>query len=450
MENIRLNISKVLDFIDESEISSFEKEMYLHNLAIHNKTGKGNDFLGWVDLPVTIDNSLLQRLENDADEIMNMAEVLVVIGIGGSYLGTRALCDALGNPFHGLVKQTKKGVQIIYAGHHLGEEYLGYLMDLLDQRDYAVAVISKSGTTTEPAVAFRIIRRHLEAKYGKDKARKRIFAITDKSKGALKTLADKEKYSTYVIPDDVGGRYSVLSPVGLLPVAANGIDIKALVKGAVVARQNSMPDVPFSENNAAIYAATRNVLSRKGKMIELLVSFNPALHLLIEWWKQLYGESEGKQGKGLFPAGADFTSDLHSMGQYIQEGQRILFETFISVDKTSRPMQIPHEEGDADGLNFIAGKTIQQVNAMAEQGTQLAHMDGNVPVIDISLSSINEENLGQLIYFFEKACALSGYAHGVNPFDQPGVEAYKKNMFALLGKKGFEMETQLLLKRIRK
>jgi glucose-6-phosphate isomerase len=449
MQALKINIKRISDTVTEKEIQAFEPEIKLHLDALYNKTGKGSDFLGWVSLPCDITSELISRINADAENIGRIAEILVVIGIGGSYLGARAVIDALSNNFSSLLtKSERKAPFIIYAGNSISEDYHAELLGLLDKKDYAVAVISKSGTTTEPAIAFRILKQHIEKKYGKAGAKERIIAITDKSKGALKQLAGKEGYSSYVIPDDVGGRYSVLTPVGLLPIAVAGFDVAKIVKGAKKMMEQTAPSVPHKENPAAIYAASRNALLRKGKNIEVLASYTPNLNYFIEWWKQLYGESEGKEGKGIFPAGVGYTADLHSMGQYLQEGRRNLFETVISINKPKKELLIPSDSENADGLNFIAEKKISEVNRMAELGTMIAHLDGDVPNILIQLDELNEENIGQLIYFFEMACALSGYLLGVNPFDQPGVEAYKKNMFALLGKPGFEKDTEAILKRL--
>lgn len=437
MHNIKLNIDKTLDFISREQIFSFQEEMVNHHQALINKTGKGNDFLGWVDLPDTFDTTIIESIEAEAKRIRGIADLFVVIGIGGSYLGARAVIEALSSPFSHLDIEAKNP-RIIYAGHNIGEDYLAELLKVLDKKDYAVAVISKSGTTTEPALAFRLIKGHLEQKYGKNEAGQRIIAITDASKGALKTLADKKNYKKYVVPDDVGGRYSVLTPVGLLPIAVAGFDIRRLIEGARVMQKQNASSANLEENPAALYAATRNALYRSGKKIEILVNYLPSLQYFTEWWKQLYGESEGKEQKGIFPAGVNFTTDLHSMGQYIQDGLRILFETVLTVEQTKNELRIPSDVDNLDGLNYLAGKKIEEVNKMAALGTMMAHIDGGVPNISIQIPTLDEYNLGQLIYFFEIACALSGYTLGVNPFDQPGVEAYKRNMFALLGKPGYE------------
>lgn len=447
MALITLDISKVTPFTDKKSFNRIQEEIHLCHKSLLDRSGKGSNFLGWIDLPVNIDKNILLQLKEDALKIRQCAEFLVVIGVGGSYLGTRAVIDALNDPFSAF----NAGLghpQIVYAGKNLSEDYHAALMELLDKEDYAVAVISKSGTTTESAVAFRLIRAHVENKYGKQEARKRIFAITDAARGALKKLADTEGYSSYVIPDDVGGRYSVLTPVGLLPVAAAGFDIDKLIAGAAEMRETAISTGDCVKNPAAMYAGLRNILYRNNKIVEVLAAYEPSLQYFIEWWKQLYGESEGKEGKGIFPAGVTFTTDLHSMGQYLQDGLRIIFETVISVEKPKRDMIIPVDPENLDGLNFVAGKHLSEVNLMAELGTRLAHVDGQVPNIRISLPTIDEYWLGQLIYFFQFACGLSGYCLGVNPFDQPGVEAYKKNMFALLNKPGYEKESGEIHKRI--
>ena len=444
MNLINIDITQAGEFFDQEEYQAVLKETEKQRTVLIDGTGKGNDFLGWLRLPAGVNDDLLLQIRKDAQMIASGSQLLVVIGIGGSYLGSRAVIDALSHSFASLLPGKKPPV-IIYAGHHLGEDYYADLMDILDQYDYSAVVISKSGTTTEPAVAFRLVKAHLETKYGKKDASSRVFAITDSSRGALKKMAEREGYSTYVIPDDVGGRYSVLTPVGLLPIAAAGFDIRKILAGA-----REMQELCFSspDNPANIYAAVRNTLYRSGKTIEILVNYQPSLYYLTEWWKQLYGESEGKENKGIFPAGVSFTSDLHSMGQYIQEGLRILFETVINVEKPGRSLLVPRDESDLDGLNYLAGRPISEINRMASLGTMLAHCDGGVPNIRITVPAMNEEVVGQLIYFFEFACALSGYDLGVNPFDQPGVEAYKKNMFALLGKPGFEAEGELLRKKL--
>lgn len=443
MEKISFHYNRVLNFISHEAILGYQHETRVNNLALHEKTGKGNDFLGWVNLPSSITDADLNDMEATASRLRaKKIDLLVVIGIGGSYLGAKAVVDALSDSFAALKPQTNP--LVVFAGQNIGEDYLYELRELLKGKEYALVVISKSGTTTEPAIAFRLLKQDLEEKYGKAEARERIVAITDAKKGALRTLAVSEGYKTYVIPDDVGGRYSVLTPVGLVPIAVAGFDIRALVKGAADMEKLSGPDVPFENNLPAQYAAVRNELYRQGNLVEILVNYNPKLHYFSEWWKQLYGESEGKEGKGIFPASVDFTSDLHSMGQYIQEGERRLFETVISVKAPDREVTIPADADNLDGLNFLAGKRVDEVNKMAELGTALAHVDGGVPNLLIEIPKLNEYFLGQLIYFFELACGISGYTLGVNPFDQPGVEAYKKNMFALLEKPGYEAETEAI------
>ncbi|MCD6661649.1 MAG: glucose-6-phosphate isomerase [Lentimicrobium sp.] len=449
MINLNINIDKLEGFVSRESIYGFESQLALHQGSLLNKTGKGNDFLGWITLPDEIDEAMLASIESDAREIKEKADIYVVIGIGGSYLGARAVIEALQHNFASLLhKSERKSPLVVYAGNNISEDYLADLIDILDKYDYALTVISKSGTTTEPAIAFRILRNHLEKKYGIAEARKRIIAITDKSRGALKGLADSEGYKTYVVPDDVGGRYSVLTPVGLLPIAVSGFDIRAMVAGAKAMKELVTSANTIDTNPAFKYAAARNALYASGKPVEIMVNYQPSLVYITEWWKQLYGESEGKQNRGIFPAGVSFTTDLHSMGQYVQEGLRVIFETVLSIAKPGRNLSVPSASDDADGLNFVAGKRIHEVNRQAELGTLLAHVDGDVPNIVISLPEVNENNLGQLLYFYEFACALSGYLLDVNPFDQPGVEAYKKNMFALLGKPGFENQTSELRARL--
>lgn len=447
MIHLKIDYSKTSGFVTENEINAFQNKIDIAQRNLLEKTGKGNEFLGWVNLPSEIDEDLISSLETDAREISKKADIYVVIGIGGSYLGARAVIEALSHNFAAL-KSDRKSPLVIYAGQNISEDYMADLLEILDKKDYAMTVISKSGTTTEPAVAFRILKNHIEKKYGKAEACKRIIAITDKSKGALKTLADNEGYKTYVVPDDVGGRYSVLTPVGLLPIAVAGFDIRKLVSGAVNMQKFLENSSSIAQNPAAQYAAVRNALLEKGKTTEIMVNYQPNLYYITEWWKQLYGESEGKENKGIFPAGVGFTTDLHSMGQYIQEGLRNIFETVLSVEKPHKNIEVPVDKDDLDGLNFISGKRIHEVNEKAELGTMLAHVDGGVPNIKITLPEINELTLGELIYFYEFACGLSGYVLNVNPFDQPGVEAYKKNMFALLGKPGFEKESEDISKRL--
>lgn len=435
MVGLKLSIDKTASFLGREEIRLFESEVALHREQIYNKTGKGHDYLGWVDLPSQTSQELIQRVSDDARRIREQSDVVVVTGIGGSYLGTRAVTEALGHSFSPLLnKDNRKAPLLLYAGHHLDADYMHQLLALLDDRDYSVIVISKSGTTTEPAVAFRLLKNHLEKKVGREEAARRTYAVTDAAKGALKQLADAEGYSTYVIPDDVGGRFSVLTPVGLLPIAAAGFDIEALLRGAASMEQFLREEDRLFENPASLYAITRNILYRKGKTTELLAAYNPSLFYFVEWWKQLFGESEGKEQKGIFPAGVGFTTDLHSLGQYIQEGLRNIFETVIRVEKPHHDMVIPSDPDNLDGLNYLAGKTVSHVNHMAAKGTMLAHVEGEVPNLEISIPVLSETTLGELIYFFEMACALSGYTLNVNPFDQPGVEAYKKKMFELLGR----------------
>lgn len=446
MSDIRVNIDPLKGFVKEKEVFAFREEIKEHVQSLMEKTGKGNDFLGWIDLPVEITDDFLNSLETAANSLAAISEIVVVTGIGGSYLGARAVIDALNKHFAALMPG--ENPLVVYAGHNIAEDYLSELLSLLDAKDYSIVVISKSGTTTEPAIAFRILKNHLEEKYGKEAAVARIIAITDREKGALKELAQKEGYQSFIVPDDVGGRYSVLTPVGLLPIAAAGFNIQELVKGARKMRKEFLANAELESNPVMLYAAVRNALYRKGFSTEIMVSYLPNLFYLTEWWKQLYGESEGKENKGIFPAGVSFTTDLHSMGQYIQEGLRNIFETVISVENTRHELLIPEDELNADKLNYLAGRKIDEVNKMAELGTRIAHIDGGVPNIIIEVPEINEYYLGQLIWFFEMACALSGYILGVNPFDQPGVEAYKKNMFALLGKPGFEKETEAIRKRM--
>ena len=415
---------------------------------LHEKTGAGNDFLGWVNLPEEYDKEEFSRIKKAAEKIRSNSDVLIVIGIGGSYLGARAAIEMLQHSFYNaLSKEQRKVPQIFFAGNNISSTYMCDLLEAIEGKDISVNVISKSGTTTEPAIAFRIFKELLENKYGKEGAKERIFATTDAKRGALKTLADTEGYETFVISDDVGGRYSVLTAVGLLPIAAAGIDIDAMMQGAKDAmKEYNNPNL--AENECYQYAVVRNALYRKGKNVEMMVNYEPGLHYFGEWWKQLFGESEGKDGKGIFPAAADFSSDLHSMGQYIQEGMRMLFETALLVENPRKNLEIKATEDNLDGLNFLSGKTIDFVNSMAAAGTLLAHTDGNVPNLMLKISALDAYNFGALVYFFEKACGMSGYLLGVNPFDQPGVEAYKKNMFALLGKPGYEEQMNALKERL--
>ena len=435
---IKVDISQVQNFVSAKDIRSLEPEVKEAILKLEKGTGAGNDFIGWTDLASKTDNSLLDAIEETARVLRENCEVVVVAGIGGSYLGSRAVIEALGNSLSQLI-QDKKNPQILFAGHNISEDYLYELTEYLKTKKFGIINISKSGTTTETALAFRLLKKQCEDQRGKDVARKVIVAITDAKRGAARVCADKEGYRSFIIPDNVGGRFSVLTPVGLLPIAIAGFDIRQLVKGAADMEGLTTSGVKFEDNPSATYAAVRNALYRSGKKIEILVNFQPKLHYLSEWWKQLYGESEGKENKGIFPASVDFSTDLHSMGQWIQEGERTIFETVISVD-----------DENLDGLNFLAGKHVDEVNKMAELGTQLAHVDGGVPNIRITVPQLNEYWIGQLIYMFEKGCGISGYVLGVNPFNQPGVEAYKKNMFALLGKPGYEEESKKILSRIKK
>lgn len=443
METIQLNIDKALSSVTKEQVFAYEKEVAESMEKLHKGTGKGNDFLGWLHLPSSITDAHLSEIEAAAKQLRERCEIVVVIGIGGSYLGAKAVIEALSDTF-AQIKGNGNNPQVLFAGQNIGEDYLYELQQVLAGKQFGLINISKSGTTTEPAIAFRLLKKQLEAQVGKEEAKHRIIAVTDAARGALRKLADMEGYKTFVIPDNVGGRFSVLTPVGLLPIAVAGFDIRSLVSGAASIEQLCGAEVPFEKNPAAIYAATRNALYKIGKKIEILVNFNPKLHFFAEWWKQLYGESEGKDHKGIFPASVDFTTDLHSMGQWIQDGERSIFETVLSVNKMKYNVTIPTDEDNLDGLNFLAGKRVDQVNKMAELGTQIAHVDGGVPNLRIEMPEITEKYLGELIYFFEKACGISGYLLGVNPFDQPGVEAYKKNMFALLEKPGYEEETKAI------
>ncbi|EJO5347696.1 glucose-6-phosphate isomerase [Clostridium botulinum] len=435
---LTLDLTKTKPYVEEHEIKYLESMIRSMDNALREKTGPGNKFLGWMDLPINYNKEEFERIKKSAEKIKNTCDVFIVIGIGGSYLGSRAAIEMISNTFHNNIDKTERKVpQIYFAGNNISSTYMADLLNLVKDKDICVNVISKSGTTTEPAIAFRIFKELLEKKYGKEGAKERIFATTDSSKGALRTLADSEGYETFVIPDDVGGRFSVLTPVGLLPIAVSGIDIDEMMKGAADAREEySCEDL--EKNNVYRYAAVRNALYRKGKTTEMLVNFEPCLHYFGEWWKQLYGESEGKDGKGIFPAAADFSTDLHSMGQYIQEGLRNIFETFINVENPRKSVMLKEDSENLDGLNFLAEKDMDYVNHQALRGTVLAHNDGGVPSIVLNVPELTAYYFGQLVYFFEKACGISGYLQGVNPFDQPGVEAYKKNMFALLGKPGYE------------
>ena len=447
-KGISLDLSKVAPYLATSEVDYMEDMVKCAHDKLHNGTGAGNDFLGWIDLPVNYDKDEFERIKKSAEKIQSDSEVLIVIGIGGSYLGARAAIEMLTNNFHNALDNDKrKAPKIFYVGNNISSTYMAELLQAIEGKDVSLNIISKSGTTTEPAIAFRILKSYVEKKYGVEEARKRIYATTDKAKGALKTLADSEGYETFVVPDDVGGRFSVLTAVGLLPIAAAGINIDEMMKGAADARE-AYSNPSIKENDAYKYAAVRNALYNKGKVIEVLVNYEPSLHYFNEWWKQLYGESEGKDNKGLFPAAVDITTDLHSMGQYIQEGRRVLFETVINVEKPKYEINIEKDADDLDGLNFLAGKTMDFVNKQAFQGTLLAHNDGGVPNMVVNVPEISAYYFGYMVYFFEKACGISGYLLGVNPFDQPGVEAYKKNMFALLGKPGYEEMKAELEKRL--
>ncbi len=441
---ISLDLSKTQKFISEREIDNMRSATETAANILLSKSGAGNDFLGWTELPLNYDREEFARIKKAAEKIKNNSEILIVIGIGGSYLGAKAALDMLTDTFYNL--KSKDTPQIFFAGNSISSTYLSDLIELVGDKDFSVNIISKSGTTTEPAIAFRIFRDILVKKYGAEGARDRIFATTDKARGALKNLADNEGYETFVIPDDVGGRFSVLTAVGLLPIAVAGIDIDEMMRGAADAVTAYSAD--FDNNDCYKYAAVRNILNRKGKSIEMMVSYEPCLQYFAEWWKQLYGESEGKDQKGIFPASVNFSTDLHSMGQYIQDGSRILFETVLNVEKAKKDIEILPDKENIDGLNFLAGKTVSYINNKAFLGTVLAHNDGGVPNIIINIPSLDAYHFGNLVYFFEKACAVSGYILGVNPFDQPGVEAYKKNMFALLGKPGYESEKAELEKRL--
>ncbi len=441
---IKLDYSKALKFISEEEMENMKAITENAAKTLHEGTGAGNDFLGWVDLPENYDKEEFARIKDCAKRIQNNSEVLVVVGIGGSYLGARAAIEMLTGSFYNL-KETKTP-KILFAGNSISSTYLAELLDYLKDKDFSVNIISKSGTTTEPAIAFRMLRSLLIEKYGEEEAKARIYATTDAKKGALKEFSDKEGYETFVIPDDVGGRFSVLTAVGLLPIAAAGIDVDEIMRGAKSAMEEYKK--PFEENICYQYAALRNILNRKGKDVEIMVNYEPALIYFSEWWKQLFGESEGKDNRGIFPASCSFSTDLHSMGQFIQEGSRIMFETVLKVEKPAQDIEVPYDEANVDKLNFLAGKTVDFVNTKAFQGTLLAHTDGDVPNIVVSLPEINEFTFGNLVYFFEKACGVSGYILGVNPFNQPGVEAYKKNMFSLLGKPGYEDMKAELEKRL--
>lgn len=448
MAKVTLTYDKALPFFQENELDNLQPFVETAHKLLHEKSGAGSDFLGWVDLPENYNKEEYARIKQAAENIRSNSDILLVIGIGGSYLGARAALEMLNHSFQNLLsKEDRKAPQIIFVGHHLSSTYTRELFDLLKDKDFSINVISKSGTTTEPAVAFRIFKKYLEEKYGMEEARNRIFATTDKEKGALKNSADEAGYETFVIPDDVGGRYSVLTAVGLLPIAVSGVAIDDIMDGAKQA-MNDLATSDLKENPSYQYAGIRNVLYNKGKVTELLINYEPSLQYFAEWWKQLFGESEGKDQKGIYPSSANFTTDLHSLGQYIQEGRRNIFETVLHVHESRQELTLEAAENDADGLNYLAGKTLHEINEKAFQGTMLAHTDGEVPNLIIEIPRLDAYHFGYLVYFFEKACAISGYLLGVNPFDQPGVEAYKKNMFALLGKPGYEEEKAKLEERL--
>ena len=450
MENIKLDITKATQFLNAGAVEGYENKVKEAQEALEKATCPGNDFLGWLHLPTEITDEFLGSVQAVANTLREKCEVVVVAGIGGSYLGARAVIEALGNSFAWLVGDKKNPV-ILFAGNNIGEDYLAELTAYLKGKKFGVINISKSGTTTETALAFRLLKKQCEEQMGKEAAKDVIVAVTDAHKGAARAAADKEGYKTFVIPDNVGGRFSVLTPVGLLPIAVAGFDIKALVKGAQDMEKATASDVAYADNISAQYAAVRQALyTQAGKKIEIIANFQPKLHFIAEWWKQLYGESEGKDQKGIFPAACDFTTDLHSMGQWIQDGERSIFETVISVEQPNSTVLFPHDDENLDGLNFLAGKRVDEVNKMAELGTKLAHVDGGVPNIRVSVPKLNEYYIGQLIYFFEKACGISGLLQEVNPFNQPGVEAYKKNMFALLNKPGYEAESKAIQERLAK
>ena len=448
MSKVTFDYSRAASFIGENEVESMKKLALDAKEVLVSKTGAGNDFLGWIDLPVNYDKEEFARIKQAAARIQNDSEVLVVIGIGGSYLGARAAIEFLRHSFYNVVdKSTRQDLEIYFVGNSISSTYIKHLIDVIGDRDFSINMISKSGTTTEPAIAFRVFKEMAEKKYGKEGAAKRIYATTDKARGSLKNLANEEGYESFVVPDDVGGRFSVLTAVGLLPIAVSGADIDKLMEGAAEGRKMAL-EAPFEENDAVKYAALRNILLRKGKGIEILANYEPCAHFVSEWWKQLYGESEGKDQKGIFPASVDLTTDLHSMGQFIQDGARTMFETVLNIETSREEIIIGEEPVDLDGLNYLAGKNVDFVNKSAMNGTILAHTDGQVPNFMVNVPEVNEFYLGELFYFFEFACGVSGYLLGVNPFNQPGVESYKKNMFALLGKPGYEAQREELLKRL--
>lgn len=447
-KEVSFDYSKAAGFITAEELDNVKAQVMCAKEVLTDKTGAGNDYLGWIDLPVDYDKEEFSRIKQAAAKIQSDSDVLLVVGIGGSYLGARAAIEFLTHSFYNVIdKADRKAPEIYFAGNSISSKYIKDLQDVLKDKDFSINIISKSGTTTEPAIAFRVFKEMLIEKYGKEEANRRIYATTDKSRGALKSLADQEGYETFVVPDDVGGRFSVLTAVGLLPIAASGADIDQLMEGAAYGRTKAL-ETPYESNPALTYAAVRNILLRKGKQVEIVANYEPSLHYVSEWWKQLYGESEGKDQKGILPAAVDLTTDLHSMGQFIQDGARIMFETVLNIEESSEAVFLKKEAVDTDGMNYLAGKSVDFVNRSAMNGTILAHTDGNVPNLMVTIPEQNAYYLGQLFYFFEFACGISGYLLGVNPFNQPGVESYKKNMFALLGKPGFEAEREVLLKRL--
>ncbi|MDR2023166.1 MAG: glucose-6-phosphate isomerase [Hungatella sp.] len=448
MGNISFDYSRAAGFVSAEEMENMKATVVCAKNVLMDKSGAGNDFLGWIDLPVDYDKEEFQRIKTAAEKIQNDSDVLLVIGIGGSYLGARAAIEFLSHSFYNVLpKGKRKTPEIYFVGNSISSKYIHDLKDVLEGKDFSVNIISKSGTTTEPAIAFRVFKDMLIEKYGREEANKRIYATTDKARGALKNLADEEGYESFVVPDDVGGRFSVLTAVGLLPIAVSGADIDKLMEGAEAARKEAL-EAPYESNGALQYAAVRNILLRKGKTVEIVANYEPSLHYVSEWWKQLFGESEGKDQRGIFPAAVDLTTDLHSMGQFIQDGSRIMFETVLEMEESPGSILLKEEEVDTDGMNYLAGKSVDFVNKSAMNGTILAHTDGNVPNLMVKIPKQDEYSLGQLFYFFEYACGISGYILGVNPFNQPGVESYKKNMFALLGKSGYEKEREELLKRL--
>ena len=445
---VAFDYSKAAPFVRAEELENMKSAVMCAKDVLVGKTGAGNDFLGWIDLPVDYDKEEFARIKKAAEKIQNDSDVLLVVGIGGSYLGARAAIEFLGHSFYNVLpKGKRKTPEIYFVGNSISSKYIQDLKDVLEGKDFSVNIISKSGTTTEPAIAFRVFKKMLIEKYGKEEANKRIYATTDRAKGALKNLANEEGYESFVVPDDVGGRFSVLTAVGLLPIAVSGADIDKLMEGAANGRRKAL-ELPYEENGALLYAAVRNILLRKGKQVEIAANYEPSLHYVSEWWKQLYGESEGKDQRGIFPAAVDLTTDLHSMGQFIQDGARIMFETVLNVESSPAEVLLEEEDVDTDGMNYLAGKSVDFVNKSAMNGTILAHTDGNVPNLMVNIPEQNEFCLGELFYFFEFACGISGYLLGVNPFNQPGVESYKRNMFALLGKPGYEEAREELLKRL--